>query len=387
MDTNKYTTLLDAMKAVPDPRKACGKRHSWPILLSILVSGLASGFQTVRAIAHWSRLHAVELQEYLQVPRLPSESTLLRALSQIDSDLLDKHIQTYVAQNLASAEPAQLQTTNGTQLRAQAIDGKTIRGANAHGKKSHLVSQVDHGSGTTRAQVEVAEKSNEIPAVETLLKGQDLSGLVLTFDALLTQKRIATCIVEQQGDYLMMVKKNQPHLYEQLDLFFAIPPIPADAEAWQTITTHTKGHGRLETRTVRCGSGMEATLEWPGARQIIRRTTIRLEVKTGKQSEETVYGITSLPRETVGGAEIETLWRGHWTIENRKHYVRDVTMGEDRNQMRTGRAPRVMATLRSGLIDLWRHRGWKSIAEAIRSTGASVHRALSLIGAIPATLT
>jgi predicted transposase YbfD/YdcC len=132
---------------------------------------------------------------------------------------------------------------------------------------------------------------------------------------------------------------------------------------------------------------MEATLEWPGARQIIRRTTIRLEVKTGKQREETVYGITSLPRETVGGAEIETLWRGHWTIENRKHYVRDVTMGEDRNQMYTGRAPRVMATLRSGLIDLWRHRGWKSIAEAIRSTGASVHRALSLIGAIPATLT
>jgi hypothetical protein len=85
----------------------------------------------------------------------------------------------------------------------------------------------------------------------------------------------------------------------------------------------------------------------------------------------------------VRAAHLEALWRGHWTIENRKDYVRDVTLGEERKQMQSGDARRELATLRSGLIDLWRCLGWSTIAEALRECAASVQRTLFLIGALP----
>jgi len=101
-----------------------------------------------------------------------------------------------------------------------------------------------------------------------------------------------------------------------------------------------------------------------------------------------VMRITSLAPATARAPQLETLWRGHWTIENRKQYVRDVTLGEDHNQMHTGNAPRVLATLRSGLIDLWRALGWTNLADAVRDCAAGVQRTLTLIGALPhSTLT
>ncbi len=143
------------------------------------------------------------------------------------------------------------------------------------------------------------------------------------------------------------------------------------------------GHGRIETRSLDCGTGLVDFLTWPGVAQVARRKCERVVLKNGKRSEEVSYGITSLAPSEARAAQVEALWRGHWTIENRKHYVRDVTIGEDRNQMHTGNAPRVLATLRSGLIDLWRSLGWSNIAEAIRECAASVQRTLILIGALP----
>ncbi len=115
----------------------------------------------------------------------------------------------------------------------------------------------------------------------------------------------------------------------------------------------------------------------------MRRTCERVVIKTGKRTLEVSYGITSLAPSSARAAQLATLWRGHWTIENRKHYVRDVTLGEDRNQMHTGNAPRVLATLRSGLIDLWRWKGWTNIADAVRECAADVQRTLTLVGALP----
>lgn len=95
------------------------------------------------------------------------------------------------------------------------------------------------------------------------------------------------------------------------------------------------------------------------------------------------YGVTSLAFEEVTAAHVEALWRNYWTIENRKHYVRDVPFGEDRNQLHTGHAPQVLAALRDALIDLWRSQGWINIADAVRTAAASVHPTLAFIGAIP----
>ncbi len=385
MARGQYSTLMDALKHVPDPRKCRGQRHRWLHLLTILVAGLASSYQSARAIAQWATLHADELRRHLpDVQRLPSESTILRTMRQLDGALLDRLVTTYTASlSTATDQEGCIITRQGEVLQGQALDGKAVRGASAHGDKTHLVSLVQHGSAVTLAQTEVASKQNEITAAPTLLQDRDLSGTVTTGDALLTQRTLARQIRARDGHYLMIVKRNQRRLWEDLDLLFRIPAIPADQEVWDHIRRVTKGHGRIETRSLDCGTGLVDVLDWPDVAQVVRRTCERLVVKSGKRSVEVSYGMTSLAPTDVGAPQLETLWRGHWTIENRKHYVRDVTLGEDHNQMHSGNAPRVLATLRSALIDLWRYHGWSNIADAVRDGAASVQRTLTLIGAIP----
>lgn len=109
-------------------------------------------------------------------------------------------------------------------------------------------------------------------------------------------------------------------------------------------------------------------------------------LKTGAISHETTYGITSLQPEQAGPVQLETLCRGHWTIANRVHYVRDVTMGEDANQAHRGHAPPALTALRNAILSLLRRLGWANIAAAFRHYGASVECALALIGALPARL-
>jgi predicted transposase YbfD/YdcC len=169
-------------------------------------------------------------------------------------------------------------------------------------------------------------------------------------------------------------------------MYFQLPPIPADGEEWDRIQTIEKGHGRIEVRTLECGSGMGPDLDWPGAQQIIRRTTERTCIKTGKRNVQVVYGITSLNVTDVTAAHLETLWRGHWTIENRKHHVRDVTFGEDAGQAYRGNTPQVLAAFRNSIIDRFRQQGWTNMADAIRHYSASVPRVLALIGVSPRRL-
>jgi predicted transposase YbfD/YdcC len=390
MAPEQYSTLLSALQHVPDPRKARGKRYPWTLLLTILVAGLASNYSTARAIAQWARGQADTLRAALPgLTRIPSASTLLRTLRQIDAAVLDQHLAQFVA-GLPVPTPYAgcLITPQGEILQGQAIDGKTVRTATAHGDRTHLVSLVQHASAQTLAQTEVPAKRTEVTASQHLLGERDLTGTVTTMDAGLTQRALAQQIRQRGGHYLMVVKKNHPQMYAELALFFEVAGILADAEHYDRCRTVDKGHGRLETRMLECLSGTCADWRWPDAAQIMRRSCERLERKKGKRTFTVSYALTSLTVDDARAADLEALWRAHWTIENRKHYVRDVTLGEDRHQMHTGQAPRVLAALRSVLIDLWRAQGWRNIADAVRDTAASVQRALTLIGAGPiATLT
>jgi predicted transposase YbfD/YdcC len=382
MDQRQYTTLMDVLSAVPDPRKPRGKRYPWTLLLTLIAAGLASSQQTAHAIAHWLVLHADQLQAALPaLRRLPSESTLLRTLRQLDVSVLEAAMTRLLEpQTAAASAPSQVVTPCGTLLQAQAVDGKTVRGATNCGALTHLVSLVQHGSGVTLAQAAVAQKRNEITAVPALLRGRDLTDTILTMDALLTQRVLAQQIVSQGGYYLMIVKANQPRLRDDLALFFELPAIVADQEHWDQVQTVSGGHGRLETRTLECTTADCAWLNWPGATLVMRRTCERQSIRTGKTSRAVSFGLTNLPRAETSARLLETLWRGHWTIESQSHYVRDVTLGEDRNHMRTGQAPQALAALRNGLIGLWRRAGWTNIADAVRATAASVAAALTFIG-------
>ncbi len=185
----------------------------------------------------------------------------------------------------------------------------------------------------------------------------------------------------------MVVKENQPTLYATIDRLFTEPPPVLPTDAWDTVTTRAKGHGRLETRTLARSAALTGYLDWPRATQVLRRTCRRVMVATGEVQEETTYGISSLPLALTAAADLERLWRGHWTIENKVHHVRDRTLGEDAGQMRVGAAPQALAALRNGLLSLVRALGWTNIADAIRHYGAYPHRAIHLLSTTCSTST
>jgi predicted transposase YbfD/YdcC len=388
MDKAQYSTLMEALKDVPDPRQARGQRYSWVLLLTLISGALASGQRTAHAMADWVRLHTVELREALHVTRerLASEATLRRVLRAIDLTQLEERL-ALLAVRLAAETPSAgtIQTTCGETLQGQAVDGKALRGARAYGAAPHLVSLVRHASGVVLGETAVAEKSNEITAVPRLLVGRDLSGTVTTMDAMHTQKTTAQQILDQGGHYVMVVKENQPELYHAIQLLFDQPPWLEQERTAEYQIRHfpDKGHGRHEVRTLECSPTLSEYLDWPGVGLVFRRQCERRILKTGQVSHETTYGITSLRADQVGPLQLETLCRGHWTIENHVHYVRDVTMGEDANQTHVGHAPHALAALRNAILSLFRRHGWTNIAAAFRHYGATVSSALELIGVQP----
>jgi predicted transposase YbfD/YdcC len=364
---------------VADPRQQKGQRFSWSFLLHVILAAVASDQRSAHAIAHWISLHADELRQYLRPPRpeMPSESTLKRVLRQIDVAALERHLTRFT------------QTPSGppVPLRGLAVDGKELRGVRAHGRRVTLVSLVEHTDGRVLAQRAVAPRRGEVSAARPLLR-RNLSGVVVTADALYTQRKLARQIRAQRGHYLMVVKANQPELYEAIALLFAQPPWTRheQTQEYAQVIMRSRGHGRREQRRVECSTALNHYLDWPGLGQVLRRQCVRVNRRTGEVQRQTRYAVTSLKPEQAGPAELERLWRGHWTIENRVHRVRDVTMGEDAGQLRKGNAPQVLAALRNALLNLWRRQGCHNIADALREHAASVSRALQLIGAIPTRL-
>lgn len=378
-------TLMKYLAEVPDPRKARGKRYEWQFLLGIICAGLVSGQKSVRGIAEWAVLHAKELLEELKPAkgRIPSASTLYRALRRLDIKALESQIADY-GQAIDQEDQAvgEVIGPNGQSWRGQAVDGKVVRGASAHGEQVHLVSLVRHESATVMGQVRVDQNTNEIRAVPVLLEGRDLKGTVTTMDALLTHKPLAEDIFESGGgQYLMVVKRNQPEMYRAIKFLFDSPPLPPGEEDRLSYSYSGKGHGRIETRTLESSALLGEYLDWPGANQVMRRTCRCIKINTGEIREETTYGITSLSREQALPRQLEAFWRAHWTIENKVHYVRDETLGEDRCQVRVNNGPQALAALRNGILSMLRFEGWQYIPRALRFYGASVPRALRIIGA------
>ena len=220
------------LKRVPDPRKRRGQRYAWGTLLLVICAALMSGQQTGAAIAQWVVEHAREWQAWTPTDagRVPSAATLRRALRLVDPLKLEGALGAWVEARLREAErPGDASQTCG--VRAVAVDGKAVRGAQTHGAKVHLVSLVTHAQAVTLIQCAVDAKSNEIPAAQRLLGARDLRGWVVTLDAMHTQRETAELILRQGGHYLMMVKENQPALCAALREWFATPTWPEEREA------------------------------------------------------------------------------------------------------------------------------------------------------------
>jgi predicted transposase YbfD/YdcC len=359
-------------------------------LLLVIATALLSGQQgSGRAMAQWAAEHSQELIECLQPARqrTPSAATLYRVLEKVPIEQLESCVSRYNRQiDQADPTPGSIETKQGVVLRGQSLDGKTVCGASQHGELVHLVSLVRHESGTTLAQQRVCAKIDERKAGRHLLTAERLLNSITTSDALYTQLKQAEQIVTGGGHYLMAVKRNQPSLYQAIELGFdALPPINREEAAFwhfESYTTYDKQHGRLEKRTLVSTCALNDYVQWPGLAQVLRRTCQRTHIKSGKMTTHVHYAVTSLSRTMVSLAQLEALWRRHWTTENQLHHVRDVSFGEDACQIRSGHAPQALAALRNAILALLRFEGWPSPPTAFRHFAAHPQLALHLLGAI-----
>jgi len=216
-----------------------------------------------------------------------------------------------------------------------------------------------------------------------VLRGVVLKGRVVTVDALLTQRAVAATVLDSWGDYVMVAKDNQAGLRDTITAVLATPPhLAAPPETAQTLD---RGHGRIERHRLTVRALLPGDCAWPGARQVFVVERHVVVKKTGTERHERVYGVTSLAPERARAREILPLLRGHWHIENRTHWVRDVTFDEDRSPVRTGAIPQIMAALRNTTIGLLRAAGATNIAAAGRHYAAQPRAALALITTPPRT--
>jgi predicted transposase YbfD/YdcC len=341
--------LLAMLAKVADPRCRRGVRYRLAVILGLAVCAVLAGARSFTAIAEWAADADQDTLRGLGVTRaVPSESTFRRTLQRLDADAFD---------DLAGRWAAQRTAPGPGRRRVIAVDGKTLRGS-GHGEENgrHLLAAFDHAHGVVLGQAEVGAKTNEIPLFTALLDRLDIADAVITADALHAQRSHATYLAGRSAHYLLIVKRNQPSLHAQLA---ALPwrdvPVACDKRE--------RGHGRTERRILKVTSVAKG-LAFPYAVQAIQ--IVRRRKLKGKWSRETCYAVTSLTVTQATYAQLAAIIRGHWGIEDRLHWVRDLDWDEDHSQVRTASGPRIMASLRNLAITILRLAGTASIAAALR---------------------
>lgn len=366
--------LIEVFAEIPDFRRRQGTRHPLAAIFSLACCAMFCGYRSYSAIAEWGRNYGTGIAHALGFThQTPCAATLHTVFRHVERNTLEAQLGAWAEGVVATTPPA---PSAGDA--AIALDGKTLRGSRKQGAPGvHLLSALSHHLGLTLAQQAVDDKTNEITQVETVLRQLVLQDRVVTMDALLTQRHVAQTIVDGGGDYVMIVKDNQPQLRADIELVLTLPPAGDRQESARTVDI---GHGRIEQRNLTTSEALMDYSDWPGLAQVFELGRHVIIKKTGEERVEVVYGVTSLRSEQVTPGRLLDLVRGHWHIENKSHWVRDVTFDEDRSQVRCGNIPQVMAALRNTVIGLLRWAGHTNIAAACRRLAAQPAQALALIG-------
>jgi predicted transposase YbfD/YdcC len=357
-------SVYEIFRTIPDPRRSQGQRYELAYLLTCLAAAMLCGRNSTLAVAEWCRDHQ-ELLEKQFGPRkfyCPDASLYRKLLPRLDACQVEAAISDWIRATLV-AEPDE----------PIALDGKKVRGAKKTGEEApDLLSFCTHSSQETLLQALVGEKTNEIPVAVALLPYLPVAGRVYTADALHTHLPFFQLIQKLHGDTVLIVKGNQPTLKDHLVTYFADP----DATFEQAETLDFQ-KGRKEIRSIKVTTALNEYLQqdWPGVAQVAQLTRTVTTRKTGETTTEVVYLITTLIKEQASAERLLELVRGHWCIENRSHYVRDVTFLEDRSRLRTGHAPQIVAALRNLAITLIHRHGSSQIASTRRSLSSHPERA------------
>ena len=371
--------LVAYLAQIPEYRQARGTQHPLLALLLLVCVAMLCGARSQSAIADWGKHHGPPWLRRLGFTkdRAPSQPTLSRLFQRVPHKTVEAVLGRWAERALRCC-PAPPGTLEGV-----AVDGKTLRGSKRQGAAdAHLLSAFSHRLGVVLGQTGVPDKTNEIGAASEFLLSLVLEGRVLTADALLTQREIAQTILDSGGDYLLVVKENQPTLHA--DLVAAFAP-EADDTGLVGTAGEVRQHGdRVECRWLTASTALVGYSDWPGLQQALRIERRTIHKGTGVVlRQETAYAVTSLRPRRAAPPQLLALWRGHWSVENQLHYIRDVAFDEDRATVRAKRAPQVMAAFRNAAIGVIRRLGTTKITATCRQFMAQPHAALAALGAWP----
>lgn len=343
MSTGPAAVVYKHFENLTDPRINRGKNHSLIEMIFLALTATLCGAQGWADVERFANSKHAWFRRFVRLKQgIPSHDTFGRVFSTLDTG------------EFLMAMHAWVDAFAGS-LRGQgvAIDGKTLRGSfdRAAGKSAlHTITAFACDLRVCLRQMSVDEKSNEIPAVPELLKLMELSGATVTLDAMHCQVETARAILKAEADYILMVKGNQEGLYNYLlDQFIQYGEADYQVPGLRRHKTVEKSHGRKEWREyyfIEAPDG-EPLKRWPGIRSI--GMVYRRREERGNLQEETTFVISS------HRPKVKTLVphiRGHWGIENRQHWVLDVTFAEDKSRIRKGSAPEISAAFRRMALNI-----------------------------------
>ena len=368
-------SVYDRLCKLTDLRKANGKRYRLETVLMITVMAKLCGEDTPFGIAEWAKHRQEELVKLLCLsrPSMPSHHTYRRIMAyKVYSEEVERLVGEYNQQ--------------GKHGEVYALDGKAVRGMRKKDEEGneYLLSVYDVEQGKVMAQIEIGRKENEITKAPKALKMVEISQKVVTGDAMHTQRGLATQIIEAQGDYVLPVKENQPHLYKNIQSLFA-PEYPKPGFGkiqtdFLTAQKVNKGHGRIETRTITTSEMLNAYAAWPGLAQVYRLERRFQWWRNGhcyRTSCEVEFGITSLMRQQVSPLRLLNIRQAHWGIETGLHYRRDFTLKEDATRMTTGDMGKVLVSINNLVLALIRQAKFYNAAQARRWFAAHTSEAFA----------
>jgi predicted transposase YbfD/YdcC len=343
MPTGNSVRIQDHFANLTDPRR---REVLYPLVnvVTIAICAVICGADDFVAIAKFGRAKRKWLSQFLDLKEgIPSHDRFNAIFAAIKPAEFEACLLSWITA---------LHEITGGQL--VAIDGKTLRRSfDAATSKAaiHMVSAWATANHITLGQVIVDEKSNEITAIPKLLKMLEISGSLVTIDAMGCQTEIAQTILDTGADYVLAVKQNQPTLYDGVSWFFLTQRDEDFAHVRVSHhQTHEKAHGREETRSYYVCSiprDLPDRKRWPGLRAI--GWTINDTVRDGKRCYEMRYYIMS---RKLSAKEFAAAVRGHWSIENRLHWQLDVTFQEDQSRLRRGHADANFSILRRTALSL-----------------------------------
>ncbi len=340
-------SLAEHFGALEDPRVEHLTDHKLLDIVMIAICAIICGAETWKDMALFGQERLEWLRQFIALENgVPSDDTFGRLFARLEPEQFQACFVSWVK--------AVFTVTKGQVI---AVDGKSARHSydKANGKEAvHLVSAWATENHLVLGQRAVEDKSNEITAIPDLLRLLDISGCIITIDAMGCQTAIAGQIVAQQADYVLAVKGNQANLQEDIALSFRL----AQQTNFQKVThsyaqTVNKDHGRVEVRRCWAISGAESLHflrdadRWPGL-QTLAMVTCQRQVND-QTTSETRYYITSLPNDAD---RILHAARSHWGVENALHWVLDVVMAEDTSRIRKDHAPENMAALKRLALSL-----------------------------------